>query len=58
MSCMLQSKRFENTHDADQPRAYASKENIPPNRQTQKETAPVKQPGGMIHNADLECCCI
>ncbi|XP_072267188.1 centrosome and spindle pole-associated protein 1 isoform X2 [Pyxicephalus adspersus] len=35
--------RFDNTHDADGPRVYASKENIPPKRNSQKETAPVKQ---------------
>ncbi|XP_077348959.1 centrosome and spindle pole-associated protein 1 isoform X3 [Lithobates pipiens] len=39
----IKSKRFENARDGERPRAYASKENIPPNRQSQKETAPVKQ---------------
>ncbi|CAJ0966083.1 unnamed protein product [Ranitomeya imitator] len=36
--CIFQSKRFENSQVADQPRTYA-KENIPPNRQSQKEAA-------------------
>ncbi|XP_040210298.1 centrosome and spindle pole-associated protein 1 isoform X4 [Rana temporaria] len=39
----IKSKRFENTHDGERPMAYVSKENIPPKRQSQKETAPVKQ---------------
>ncbi|XP_073535504.1 centrosome and spindle pole-associated protein 1 isoform X2 [Phyllobates terribilis] len=34
----IRSKRFEKTNVADQPRTYA-KENIPPNRQSQKEAA-------------------
>ncbi|XP_077126726.1 centrosome and spindle pole-associated protein 1 isoform X2 [Ranitomeya variabilis] len=34
----IRSKRFENFQVADQPRTYA-KENIPPNRQSQKEAA-------------------
>ncbi|XP_073439980.1 centrosome and spindle pole-associated protein 1 isoform X2 [Dendrobates tinctorius] len=34
----IRSKRFENTHVADQPRTY-TKESIPPNRQSQKEAA-------------------
>ncbi|XP_040288737.1 centrosome and spindle pole-associated protein 1 isoform X1 [Bufo bufo] len=47
----IRSKRFENTHVAEQPRTYA-KENIPPNRQSQKE-AVQKQVGDTSYGLSL-----
>ncbi|KAM3928594.1 centrosome and spindle pole-associated protein 1 isoform 1-T1 [Leptodactylus fuscus] len=47
----IRSKRVENPHVADQPRAYA-KENIPPNRQSQKE-AVQKQMGDASYGLSL-----
>ncbi|XP_069813615.1 centrosome and spindle pole-associated protein 1 isoform X2 [Dendropsophus ebraccatus] len=47
----IRSKRFENAHVADQPRTYA-KENIPPNRQSQKEVVQ-RQPGDTGYGLSL-----
>ncbi|KAM5157916.1 centrosome and spindle pole-associated protein 1 [Mantella aurantiaca] len=49
----IRSKKSENTHNGNRPRAYTSKENIPPNRQSQKEPAPIKQSGDDSYGLSL-----
>ncbi|XP_018409709.1 PREDICTED: centrosome and spindle pole-associated protein 1 [Nanorana parkeri] len=49
----IRSKRLENTRDADRPRAYTLKENIPPDRHPQKETAQVIQSEDVSYGLSL-----
>ncbi|XP_075069710.1 centrosome and spindle pole-associated protein 1 isoform X2 [Mixophyes fleayi] len=49
----IRSKRLDNTHDVDQPTTNASKENIPPNRQMQREAAKLKHTGDTGYGLSL-----
>ncbi|XP_063779928.1 centrosome and spindle pole-associated protein 1 isoform X2 [Pseudophryne corroboree] len=49
----IRSKRFEDAHDVDQPRTYASKENIPPNRQMQRDAVSMKPTGDISYGLSL-----